>query len=203
MAIAALVALWLHSRPGPAHIADAEQWLSETPTAARIKAAMSPVLTDLWTQAWQGGSEAASETTGRSVRIPDQVAADRIARLAAKWLDEVTATRTSRIAEILARGGTAAELEASIRALLNSETDARMVAITEVSRAMQAAAMEAYRAAGVKKVRWITRSGHPCPVCLANEAAGPRWLGEPFPSGDTMPPAHPNCECALIPADEV
>ena len=162
---------------------------------------MSPVLTDLWTRAWQGGSEAAQEATGEIMTIPDQLAADRIARLAAKWLDEVVQTRVQRIAAILARGGTAAELEASIRAMLASETDARMVAITEVSRAMAAAAMEAYRAAGVRKVRWITRSGHPCPVCVANEAAGPRWLGEPFPSGDTMPPAHPNCECALIPAD--
>ena len=36
----------------------------------------------------------------------------------------------------------------------------------------------------VSKVRWVTRSGHPCPVCIANEAAGPRHLGEPFPSGD-------------------
>jgi hypothetical protein len=106
-----------------------------------------------------------------------------------------------RIAAILARGGTAAELEHAIRAMMGDEHDARLIAVTEIARAMQAAALEAYRAAGVNKVRWITRSGHPCAICIANEAAGPRYLGEPFPSGHTAPPAHPQCECAIIPAD--
>lgn len=121
--------------------------------------------------------------------------------MSSKWLNEVTETRIKRIAAILAAGGTAAALAAAITAMLASSADAGMVAITEVTRAMNAAAMEAYRKARVSKVRWITRSGNPCPVCLANEAAGPRHLGEPFPSGDQAPPAHPNCECVLVPAD--
>lgn len=177
-------------------------WLSGTGIAARIMSAIRQVLLKLWRAAWKAGTEAAGEAAGRFEHIADQIVADRIARLAAKWLQEVTDTRMRRIAAILAKGGTAAELEAAIKAMLASESDARLIAVTEINRAMNAAAMEAYRNAGVEKVRWVTRSANPCPVCLANEAAGPRWLGEPFPSGSVSPPEHPNCECALIPAED-
>jgi hypothetical protein len=149
----------------------------------------------LWREAWEAGQKAAGE------EVHPQIATDRIARLSSRWLNEVTQTRIRRIAAILAAGGTAAGLTAAITALLASSADAGMVAVTEVARAMNAAAMEAYRKAGVNKVRWITRSANPCPICLANAAAGSHHLGEPFPSGDTAPPAHPNCECALVPAD--
>lgn len=155
-------------------------------------AALRPVLMKLWRDAWKAGAEG----------VHEQVAADRIARFAARWLDQVTDTRVNRIAEILAKGGDGATLIAAIQAVLDSEQDADLIARTEATRAMNAAAMEAYRSAGVQKVQWITRSGNPCPICLANEAAGPRYLGEPFPSGDTAPPAHPHCECALIPAED-
>ena len=162
---------------------------------------MRPVLLKLWQDAWKAGLKGAGEAAGDFRSIPDQVVADRISRMASKWLQEVTDTRIRRIAAILAKGGTAVELEAAIRAVLDSEHDARTVAVTEITRAMAMAAMEAYRAAGVVKVRWITRSHNPCKICLANEAAGPRYLGEPFPSGSVSPPEHPNCECALIPAE--
>lgn len=176
-------------------------WLNSSPVAAQIRNALRDVLTRLWVDAWKAGLKAAGEAAGDFTKIPDQVAADRIARMAAKWLDEVTGTRVNRIAAVLAAGGSAAGLEAAITAVLVSHQDARMVAITEIARAMNLAALEAYRTARVEKVRWITRSGNPCAICLANQAAGPRYLGEPFPSGSVSPPEHPNCECVLIPAD--
>jgi hypothetical protein len=159
------------------------------------------VLVKLWLAAWKAGAKGAGEAGGRFEAVPDQVVADRIARMISRWLDQVTQTRMARIAAILAVSGTADGLEDAILAVLDSEDDARLIATTEVTRAMAAASMEAYRAAGIEKVRWITRSAHPCPVCLANEAAGARYLGEPFPSGSVSPPEHPNCECALIPAE--
>jgi hypothetical protein len=199
--VAALVAAWLAVRPGPAHVADAEQWLRDSPMSGQIMAGLRGVLMQLWPQAWKAGAEAAGEKAGDFRHIPDVVVADRISRMASRWLQEVADTRIRRLAAILAAGGTPAELEAAVRAMLASGPDARMIGITEISRAMQLAAMEVYRAAGVVKVRWQTRSGNPCPVCLANEAAGPRYLGEAFPSGSVSPPEHPNCECALVPAD--
>lgn len=177
-------------------------WLSGNGVRNLIMDALKPVLMKLWLDAWKAGAKGAGESAGDFIHVPDQVVADRIARMAAKWLDEVTETRIRRIAAILAAGGTAAELEAAIKAMLESGTDSRLIVITETTRAMSAAAMESYRAGGIEKVRWITRSGNPCAICLANEAAGPRYLGEPFPSGSVSPPEHPNCECALIPAEE-
>lgn len=168
-------------------------WLDDQGVREQIRKALGPVLMRLWQDAWKAG---------QAGDVHSQAVADQMARFAAEWLDQVTQTRVDRIAEILAKGGTAAELQASIKGLLEDSSDARMVAITEITRAMNAAAIAAYLAAGVQKVRWITRSANPCPICLANEAAGPRYLGEPFPSGSTAPPEHPNCECALIPADE-
>ena len=177
-------------------------WLSGRDVARQIANALQPVLMKLWAAAWQAGAKGAGEAAGGFREIPAQVIQDRITRMAARWLDEVVGTRIRRIAAILARGGTAAELEARLQAVLVDEDAASLIARTESTRAMQMAAIEVYRTAGVQRVRWITRSGHPCQICLDNEAAGPRYLGEPFPSGSVAPPEHPNCECALIPADE-
>ena len=176
-------------------------WLDGQGVRGRIRAALGRVLMQLWQAAWKAGAEAAGEAAGHFESVPDQVVADRVSRMAAQWIDEVTDTRMRRIAAILAKGGSAAELEAAVKAVLESESDADLIARTEVMRAMQLAALDVYRAAQVQKVRWVTHSANPCPVCIANEAAGPRWLGEPFPSGDVAPPAHPNCQCALVPAE--
>jgi len=195
------VAAWLRVRPGPTHEADAQMWLQGDPATDQIYAVLSKVLHKLWVDAWKAGTKGAGEAAGDFRSIPDQIVADRISRMASKWLQEVADTRIRRIAAILAKGGSQAELEASVKAVLDSESDARLIVVTEITRAMSAAATDVYRAASVQKVRWITRSHNPCPVCLANEAAGPRYLGESFPSGSVAPPEHPNCECALIPAE--
>jgi len=194
VAVGALVAAWLAVRPHQTHEADALVWLEAQPAYQGLKAALRKVLEQLWRAAWEAGQRVAGE------EVHPQIAADRISRLSAKWLDEVTETRLHRIAVILAAGGTAAALAAAITAMLTSAADAAMVTVTEVTRAMNAAALEAYRKGNVDRVRWVTRSANPCPICLANEAAGAKHLGEPFPNGDTAPPAHPNCQCVLIPA---
>lgn len=196
------MAAWLKWAAGPVHGLEAEEWLRGDPAADQIKAALAGVLMKLWLDAWKAGAKGAGETAGDFVKIPDQIVADRISRMAARWLQEVTDTVLGRLAAILAKGGSAAGLEAAVKALLADEAHARLIVVTETTRAMAMAAMEVYRAARVEKVRWITRSANPCPVCLVNEAAGPVYVGEPFPSGSTAPPEHPNCECALIPAED-
>lgn len=72
--------------------------------------------------------------------------------------------------------------------------------MTEVTRAMQEAAMAHYRRTGIHVVSWITENDdRVCPACMANEEAGPHPLGVPFPSGAIAPPDHPRCRCALVP----
>jgi len=79
----------------------------------------------------------------------------------------------------------------------------KMVARTELSRAQTLGAMSLYQAAGIETVMWVTNSGQTvCDEC--SDADGEvRKLGDPFDGVDTdTPPAHPNCCCSLVPADE-
>ena len=43
--------------------------------------------------------------------------------------------------------------------------------------------------------------GPPCPDCEDNALAGSTPVGEAFPTGHQVPPAHPGCRCLLAPVD--
>ena len=75
-----------------------------------------------------------------------------------------------------------------------------MIADTEACRAASQASMQTYAANGVTGVEWLV-AADPCDDCQANADAGIIALGEDFPSGDSEPPAHPRCRCAVAPAD--
>lgn len=70
------------------------------------------------------------------------------------------------------------------------------IAITEQNRAMSVAALFTYQDAGIEQVEWNVVQ--PCDLCAPNDGQVVN-LGEAFDSGDTEPPAHPNCRCALLP----
>ena len=74
----------------------------------------------------------------------------------------------------------------------------------DIARAMSAASLDTYRANGVAGKAWLQGSDFD-DECTANEAEGPIGLDEDFSSGDSAPPAHPNCDCVLLPvqADEM
>jgi hypothetical protein len=77
-----------------------------------------------------------------------------------------------------------------------SPARALTIAITEQNRAISAATQNRYLDAGLKEQEWLVFE--PCVICAKN--AGQKVsIGAPFPSGDTQPPAHPNCRCALAP----
>ena len=46
----------------------------------------------------------------------------------------------------------------------------------------------------------VDDGGVPCPDCDDNSLAGSVPKGEPFPTGDLHPPAHPGCRCIAVPA---
>ncbi|MFV0315346.1 MAG: hypothetical protein ACK5O2_00080 [Microthrixaceae bacterium] len=61
--------------------------------------------------------------------------------------------------------------------------------------------MIAARSGSVQRWRWvIDNGGRPCADAQDNALEGPVVCGEPFPTGDTVPPAHPGCRCILVPA---
>lgn len=89
------------------------------------------------------------------------------------------------------------ELGADINKMLSDGERALTIAQTEMSRAVSVAAREQYQDSGVEMVEWLTAD--PCDACQENEDVSPIGINDEFPSGDTEPPAHPNCECSLTP----
>jgi hypothetical protein len=48
-------------------------------------------------------------------------------------------------------------------------------------------------------LQWLVDDDGHCPDCDDNALAGPTPKGEPFPTGQLHPPAHPGCRCLLVP----
>ncbi len=66
--------------------------------------------------------------------------------------------------------------------------------------------VDAWRQLGVTQVRWQSVDEPRCPEgrCRTNAAEGTMAIGEEFPSGDAVPPAHQGCACVVVPVvDEV
>lgn len=94
------------------------------------------------------------------------------------------------------------ELTASIRAAgAFSEGRADMIARTEVANAQVKGNWEVWEATGlVTAVQWaVSDDDNVCDECLGNDEEIVDF-GEEFPSGDTSPPAHPNCQCTIFAA---
>lgn len=83
-----------------------------------------------------------------------------------------------------------------------SDERADMIARTETRLADSAGQMEGYEASGVVMgTEWTTSQDDlVSEECMANADAGVVPLGEAYPSGDTAPPAHPNCRCVIVAA---
>lgn len=136
-----------------------------------------------------------------------ELAGDQLAELlddAGVTINSVAKHRFDDMAQILAdgiaRGDTADKLGKALEDVLQAPEWARLVAETETTRAVSAAALQNYQRAGLTAATWaIGPDQRVCPICEANAAQGPVPLGERFSSGDRFPPGHPRCRCALVP----
>lgn len=113
--------------------------------------------------------------------------------------NEVFNTKIDRIGSALAKGLSEGWTPDKVARIINRVIDdpqhALSIAQTEMSRAVSVATRDRYEEAGVEQVEWLVAEG--CEICQGNADAGPINIGDTFPSGDTEPPAHPNCMCAL------
>ena len=75
-----------------------------------------------------------------------------------------------------------------------SDARAELIARTEVMNAQVRGNFAVWQKSGlVNKVQWLTSEDEGvCPICEMNDGEI-RTLGDPFPSGDIMPTAHPRC----------
>lgn len=113
--------------------------------------------------------------------------------------DEVINTKLDRIGTALGRGlelgWTTKQIAQALDTIIDDPQHALTIAQTEMSRAVSIATRDAYETAGVEQVEWLVAEG--CDECQENADASPIGIGDTFPSGDSEPPAHPNCMCAL------
>jgi hypothetical protein len=70
------------------------------------------------------------------------------------------------------------------------------IAITEQNRAISFATVTRYKESGLQQMEWEVSD--PCKICAQNTNQVVN-IGSAFNSGDTQPPAHPNCRCVLLP----
>ena len=158
-------------------------------------------LTVDWSHWVPGDARAARQVLSAAGRT---VGLEALLRAAGVTIQGIAAQRVDELAAVLAdgleRGASPGEIATALRGIVANPSWANTVAWTETARAQGAAASEVYRQRGVARNEWMTaHDQRVCVRCAANEAAGPVDVGTAFPSGETYPPGHPRCRCALIP----
>jgi hypothetical protein len=114
----------------------------------------------------------------------------------------IAQTRIGDLARVLAdgvrRGDTPETIARALEDLLDDPAWSRLVAQTEVTRAVTAATLRTYRDNGVAGKGVLTAGDAVvCALCQENEDVSPIPFSDDFPNDD--PPTHPNCRCALEP----
>ena len=117
-------------------------------------------------------------------------------------IQNINRTTLDRLGTVLARalerGLPPTAIENMVADLIDDDYErALTIAQTEMSRAVTTASRQLYEESGVELVEWLV--AEPCDLCQENADVSPIRIGETFPSGDTEPPAHPNCVCDLAP----
>ncbi|HUY47663.1 MAG TPA: NUDIX domain-containing protein, partial [Streptosporangiaceae bacterium] len=167
--------------------------------AALIQAALLAVLTALWTAAWDAAVRAAG---GNPAKTRAQLEAF-LATQGANWASLISGTGIAALlAAITAalRAGSVAAVMHQLADILGVDVRSEQIAVSEVTRAWNAAILALTRLAGTY-VRWQTKNdSRVCPGCMANQQAGPVLAGQMFPSATASPPLHPRCRCVLLPS---
>lgn len=184
-----------------------EAWVLGEKSAQAIVAGVGDVDWGAWTP---GDYEAAQEVAGPGLRQLLAEAGIRIKSIAESRLEDLSDVleRTLASDETTREMNGPKPLTLSVQSLareledvLGNPSRAELVAWTEIARAQSSAALREYAESAVERVEWSTaEDAKVCVRCEADEAAGPVPIHTAFPSGNLMPPGHPRCRCALIPA---
>jgi len=102
------------------------------------------------------------------------------------------------VAQTIEEGRSLGELQGALQSdFAFSKDRASLVARTETATALGEGAMQAAIIQDQDEKQWVTQGDELVSVeCRANEAAGWIKVGDPFPSGRSTIPQHPNCRCA-------
>lgn len=170
---------------------------------AELRKHLGRALDDLWRAGWDAAVRHAQQSAG-SAADAEAVRRDLDAYLAthgANWVQLISGTREQALIKAIkdaVRSGDPGEIAHRLEEILRVALRVPMIAVTEVTRAWNAALAKIYAHLGVTHVEWVTTSADPCPKCVEAESAGPLPLGSVFPGVDTSEaPAHPRCACIL------
>lgn len=115
-------------------------------------------------------------------------------------LEDATVERLGNsLSEGMDAGESIDDLADRVSEIIGDESRGEIIARTESARASSIATMDTYADNGITQVEWAVDPVNPCDQCQTNADAGAIDHGDEFPTGDTEPPAHPNCECAILP----
>lgn len=188
-------------------------------------APLIPVLERTWAEAWVTGAAAADQWVALAKRRnksdaneminwedwkPGDLAAALLLRPSKAFqrflaqfgitLKELSTTTINdignSIADAVEMGMSSQKAAKLINKSVANPARALTIAITEQNRAMSAATVARYQEMQIQQMEWEVSD--PCPKCAQNSGQVVN-LGETFNSGNTQPPAHPNCRCVLLP----
>lgn len=181
---------------------DVKKYAGLSPATATLDKAGNQLSTAVDWSSWEPGDATAAraiiEGSGRYPGLAAMIESGdlTISSIASHRLDELARVLSQAAGEGWGNGKTAT----AIRGLLNDPGWARMVAITEVSRASSSSSLSRYAANGVEAKSWMTAADQRvCPECSENEQEGDIPIGSYFQDGTDAPPGHPICRCAIAP----
>lgn len=140
-------------------------------------------LTPLWTEAWHLGYEG-----GKSLVTGDTP--DFTKTHETGTLDNFLDTEGVHWVQQIGRTG-----------LNRSDARAEVIARTEVSRAMNAGAIQAYKDNGITHKHLLVAPDDTCDICKNAEAEGDIPMDAIFPTGGLGGPFHPQCRCIPAPME--
>jgi len=150
--------------------------------AQEVHETFTDVLSPLWSEAWHLGYESAkSLVTGVDANFSekhDSLALENFINTeGVHWTDKIARTGLNR-----------------------ANARAEVISRTEVARAMNAGAIQAYRDHGVTHKHLLVAPDDICDICKTAKREGVIPLDSIFPSGGLGGPFHPNCRCVPAPA---
>jgi SPP1 gp7 family putative phage head morphogenesis protein len=165
---------------------------NEAVAKARLAQKADDVYVD-WSN-WKPGNRAAAlllRPTGAFKRLLDKagITSDSIAKTGYERIG-------TALADSIAAGFSPQRAAKVLTEKIGDPARALTIAITEQNRAISAATIERYQDAGLQQVEWS--GANPCDICAPNDGEIVT-VGQAFTTGDTQPPVHPNCRCALLP----
>ena len=169
-----------------------------------VSGAMNADYSSAVTAAIQAGYTGLADDLGIPDEIEDDVVAEylrdhSLTKLSGNIGPETVKRLRTALADTYQTGGDYDDLKQAVKDTYDSFADVRagMIAQTEMNGAYNAGRKQLGLDMGFNEKSW-NPDGMACvAVCVPNVLDG--WIGmeEDFESGDSAPPAHPNCDCSL------